>query len=82
MMTGNTHPRLANEDVVNLVLPIPANKVQQEIADEVSLRRKEARRLRDEAATVWEEAEQSFERELLGATREAQRGSSIRRTKA
>jgi len=27
MMTGNTHPRLANDDVVNLVIPIPSSEI-------------------------------------------------------
>lgn len=32
MMTGNTHPRLTNEDVVNLVIPVPKPAVQALIA--------------------------------------------------
>ena len=51
MMTGNTHPRLANEDVVNLVVPVPEPKVQEKIAAEVARRRDEARR-RNEARTL------------------------------
>lgn len=66
MMTGNTHPRLANEDVVNLVVPVPDRKVQEKIADEVAGRRKDARRLRDEARTIWDDAKRRFEEELLG----------------
>src|SRR5688572_3335966 len=29
MMTGNTHPRLANDDVINLRIPIPEQKIQK-----------------------------------------------------
>ncbi|HOV80132.1 MAG TPA: restriction endonuclease subunit S, partial [Bacillota bacterium] len=35
MMTGNTHPRLANEDVVNLKIPIPKPEIQNTISSEV-----------------------------------------------
>jgi restriction endonuclease S subunit len=66
MMTGNTHPRLTNEDVVNLVIPIPDDKVQSKIAAEVARRRVEARRLRGEADALWETAKGDFEAALLG----------------
>lgn len=66
MMTGNTHPRLANEDVVNLVVPVPDVKDQEKIAAEVVLRREEARRLREEALAIWGDAKRRFEEELLG----------------
>lgn len=68
MMTGNTHPRLSNEDVVNLVIPVPGPRMQEKIAVEVSRRRDEARRLRAEAAQVWEAAKLRFEEALLGPT--------------
>jgi hypothetical protein len=66
MMTGNTHPRLANDDVVNLVVPIPDANLQEKIAAEVVHRREKARRLRDEAHTIWDDAKSRFEKELLG----------------
>ena len=69
MMTGNTHPRLANEDVVDLLIPIPKEKTQQEIVDELSQRRLQARRLRKEAARDWEAAKARFEARLLGGER-------------
>jgi restriction endonuclease S subunit len=65
MMTGNTHPRLANQDVVNLIIPIPSKEVQQLIAAEVHRRRAEARRLRAEAKADWAEAKGQFEEQLL-----------------
>lgn len=70
MMTGNTHPRLANEDVINLVIPIPDVEVQKQITSEVTRRREEARRLRSEAETVWQNAKQWFEEQLLGSAYE------------
>ncbi len=66
MMTGNTHPRLANDDVVDLFVPIPDTDTQQDIVDELRSRRLEARRLRDEAAQEWEAAKAHFEAQLLG----------------
>ena len=67
MMAGNTHPRLTDEDVANLRIPIPTLSVQQTIAAEVIRRRETARRLRAEAETGWQEAKGWFEERLLGA---------------
>lgn len=67
MMTGNTHPRLANEDVINLVIPIPDLEVQRKIAVELKSRREEARRLRAEAEIGWQDAKKWFEEQLLGS---------------
>lgn len=67
MMTGNTHPRLTNDDVVNLVIPMPKPAVQEGIATEARCRREEARRLRIEADAGWQAAKGWFEEQLLGA---------------
>ena len=66
MMTGNTHPRLAPEDVAALVIPVPSTNQQLTIAAEVDRRRAEARRLRSEARAGWAKARQAFEDALLG----------------
>ena len=66
MMTGNTHPRLTNEDVANLVVPVPEMGAQELIAGELRRRRAEARRLRAEAEGEWEAAKERFERQLFG----------------
>lgn len=68
MMTGNTHPRLAPEDVAALVVPVPSTDQQLTIAAEVDRRRAEARRLRAEARAGWAKARQAFEDALLGPT--------------
>jgi restriction endonuclease S subunit len=68
MMSGNTHPRLSNEDVINLTIPVPTDvNVQQTIAAEASRRREEARRLRIEAESGWQAAKRWFEEQLLGS---------------
>ena len=66
MMTGNTHPRLTNDDVANLTIPIPPPAVQETITSEMRRRQVEARQLRGEAEAGWAEAKRRFEEELLG----------------
>ncbi|MGC4031350.1 MAG: hypothetical protein QM754_06340 [Tepidisphaeraceae bacterium] len=65
MITGNTHPRLANEDVVGLVVPIPSLSVQSELVKVAKQRRDEARGLRKKAREHWEDAKVRFESRLL-----------------
>ena len=70
MMTGNTHPRLTNDDVANLTVPIPSVAVQESIAGEIARRRDGARRLRGEAEAGWAAAKGWFEVELLETSTE------------
>ena len=67
MMTGNTHPRLTNDDVADLTVPIPSPEVQASVANEIVRRREEARRLRGEAEAGWETTKEWFEIQVLGA---------------
>lgn len=66
MMTGNTHPRLASDDVVNLLIPIPPADIQQQIVEEIESRRNVARSLRESAQVEWESGKIKFESDLLG----------------
>ena len=68
MASGNTHPRLTNVDLSRLQLPIPSMDVQETIIGEVSRRRGDARRLRQEAATEWRDARSWFEHQLVGTS--------------
>jgi restriction endonuclease S subunit len=68
MMTGNTHPRLANEDVPDLLLPVPTISTQEEIIANRVDRMQEVVRLRSQAESEWTSAMRLFERELLGTT--------------
>ena len=68
MMTGNTHPRLRNDDAANLKIPIPRLEIQEAIVAEVRRRRDEARRLHAEAEADWQVAKLWFEEQLLGPT--------------
>lgn len=65
MTTGSTRPRLSNDDVANLTLPIPNLAVQGIIALEIVRRRDDARRLRGEASAGWQAAKGWFEGEAL-----------------
>lgn len=65
MMTGNTHPRLANEDVVNLLIPLADMPTQQRIVDQATACQLEAARLRGHAETLWQQARERFEQQLL-----------------
>jgi hypothetical protein len=65
MMTGNTHPRIANEDVANLLVPLTDEKTQREIVEATLARQAESARLKAHAETVWREARARFEEQLL-----------------
>lgn len=66
MMTGNTHPRISNDDVKNLYIPVPELSIQRQIVEELSRRRVEARKLKQQAEADWAKAKAQFEKELLG----------------
>lgn len=68
MMTGNTHPRLSNDDVADLFIPIPEPDIQATIVTEVRRRREEAYSLHAEAEAGWQDAKRWFEEQLLGNT--------------
>lgn len=65
MMTGNTHPRISNDDVRNLRIPVPDKAIQQRIADELHYRKTKAQALKTQATKNWETACARFEEELL-----------------
>jgi hypothetical protein len=72
MMTGNTHPRIGNKDVANLLVPVPSKDIQRKITAEIQARQNSARALRAEAETEWTAAKARFEEELLSTKRESE----------
>ena len=66
MMTGNTHPRISNDDVRNLRIPVPSKDIQRTIINEMRNRIERSRLLKREAETEWTAAKGRFERELMG----------------
>lgn len=65
-VTGGTRIALDYETIRNLLIPLPPLSIQQTITAEVTRRRKQARRLREEANTGWQAAKARFEAQLLG----------------
>ena len=66
MMTGNTHPRISNDDVRNLRVPVPSIDIQYIIVKEMRNRLERSRLLKREVEAEWAEAKERFERELIG----------------
>ena len=66
MMTGNTHPRISNDDVKNLRIPIPPLDTQRTIVNDMRQRIANARQLKREAEFEWVAAKELFEQELMG----------------
>lgn len=64
MMTGNTHPRIANREVEDLLIPLADRNVQQRIVGETLRRQVESVRLRESAKEVWQSALSAFEDQL------------------
>jgi restriction endonuclease S subunit len=64
--SGGNYPAITEEELKRILLPIPDEKNEREIVDELRRRRMEARRLREEAAREWEAAKARFEARLLG----------------
>jgi restriction endonuclease S subunit len=71
MMTGNTHPRIGNEDVANLLIPVPSKAIQRKVTAEMQSRQNAARAKRTEAEAEWSAAKALFEKELLSAGEES-----------
>ena len=64
--SGGNYPAITEQELTNIIVPIPDIDVQQTIAAEINLRREEARRLRAEAEAGWQTARRWFEAQLLG----------------
>jgi len=63
--SGGNYPAITEDELLNILIPVPATDIQLRITEEFSRRHEEARRLRAEAAKEWEEAKANFERQLL-----------------
>ena len=64
--SGGNYPAITEPELGNIRVPIPDEETQLYIAAEVRRRREEARRLRTEAESGWQEAKRWFEEQLLG----------------
>lgn len=64
--TGGNYPAITEQELAQVLLPVPALAVQKDIAVEVRHRQDQAHRLRAEAEQGWQNAKQWFEEQLLG----------------
>lgn len=72
--SGGNYPAITEEELERVLVPVPDPATQKKIAAEVSRRRAAARRLREEAAHLWDDAKRRFEEELLGPAAPATKG--------
>ena len=63
--SGGNYPAITQEELANVLIPLPDKSIQQEIVDEVVHRNNEADRLEAYAETVWKAARERFEQQLL-----------------
>jgi type I restriction enzyme S subunit len=66
MTTGNTHPRVVDEDAKAILVPVPALPVQQEVAAAMAARHAQAVAAREDAQRKWDAALTAFGAALLG----------------
>ena len=69
MRLRNTHPRISNDDVCNLRIPVPSMDVQSIIVGEMRKRAECSRKLKLDAEIEWAVATEQFERELMGTAK-------------
>jgi type I restriction enzyme, S subunit len=65
--SGGNYPAIIKSELENIIVPLPDMSLQQIIVAEIHNRREEARRLRSESDTGWQEAKKWFEEQLLGS---------------
>jgi len=63
--TGGLQINVSSPDLRGLEIPVPQATIQKEISSEVSSRRAEAKRLREEAAELYESAKKKVEEMIL-----------------
>ena len=64
--SGGNYPAITEDELLKIQIPTPLLQIQKRIVAELSRRRTEARRLRDEAEREWAAAKKNFEEALLG----------------
>ena len=66
LMTGNTLPRLQLDDILALPIPVPPEKEQRRICEEIAARQRQARELTATAQAALERAKREIEAMILG----------------
>jgi hypothetical protein len=63
--SGGNYPAITQDELAKVLIPLPDKATQQRICDEVERRHIEARKLENEAQSIWQAARQQFEDQLL-----------------
>lgn len=63
--SGGNYPAITQDELANVLIPLPDEPTQQRIVEEVVRRNDEADRLEAHAETVWRKARERFEQQLL-----------------
>ena len=66
--SGGNYPAITEQELANIIVPVPNWEIQDIIATEVHRRRNAAARLHAEAEANWQAAKQWFEEQLLEPT--------------
>jgi len=63
--SGGNYPAITQDALANILVPLPDIKTQQRVADEMVRRSEEADALEAQAETIWQQARERFEQQLL-----------------
>jgi type I restriction enzyme, S subunit len=63
--SGNTHPRVSDDDLGSLLIPVPPRALQRHIASLVRSWGADAVGLRSEAKTLWLQTKEEFQAALF-----------------
>jgi hypothetical protein len=67
--SGGNYPAITQDELANIVVPLPDKRIQTRIVDEAISRSEKADALEQHAETLWQQARERFEQQLLqGAT--------------
>lgn len=63
--SGGNYPAITQEELANVLIPLPDKAIQKKVVDEAISRSDAADRLEAYAETVWQQARERFEQQLL-----------------
>lgn len=63
--SGGNYPAITQDELSNVLVPLPDKSTQKKIVDEVVRRNKQADQLEAHAEIIWREARARFEQQLL-----------------
>ncbi|MFN3417630.1 MAG: restriction endonuclease subunit S [Caldimonas sp.] len=63
--SGGNYPAITQDELANIVVPLPDKRIQTRIVDEAISRSEKADALEQHAETLWQQARERFEQQLL-----------------